>query len=186
MLSLVQSISVWRRRKNFFVSRAAQMPLMIQFGSLTLLALILALGNCYVLWQVMQPENGLQDSINTGQWFGPAIAFGYVFISVAASIALFALILIIYTHMIAAPAEKIATALGRISSGDYDVVVELRTSDQLQDLATAVNDATENCRQRHIKLVRAMDCLAQLAKSDPKLNAPLELLENAIDNTGDL
>ena len=72
-LTLPQFFAVWRRRKSFFVSRATQMPLMIQYGSLTLLTLMLALGNSYVLWQVMQPENGVQDSINAGQWLGPII-----------------------------------------------------------------------------------------------------------------
>ncbi len=119
-----------------------------------------------VVAHAAQAEKYVTDKMTQGMRIAGVVLFGVVIVVVIVSLFI--------SRSVTRPLVEIAEAAERLSGGDYDAVVRIRTGDELQNLGEMFNDMGPKLRERE-QMKRSLDLAMEiqqhlLPQESPKLN----------------
>lgn len=178
-----------RKRQQYISNKPLQLQIAKHLTVIAVIGGILALNSFYI-YKSLVPfhDTGaelLDFSSNT------IIILGYAFLSLTMNGLLFLVLVIMYSHRLIGPHEKIVAALQQIARGNLQQTIHLRKTDHLQAIASAVNQVVSSNSRSISELNQAVSSLKdhqtldseeidrQLAAMEAILNRYAEAPENA-------
>ena len=134
------------KRKKLYIKKEFQTDFSIKFLILIALESVLAIGLFLYLSRgtVITGYSGSEIVIaGTGEYFLPTILLANLAIIGVTAIAGF-IIMVAYSHKIAGPLYRFEKSIDEMASGDLTSRFNLRSNDQLEELASKINALSEN------------------------------------------
>ena len=144
------------QRRNYYIKRPFQRSFILQFCSLIVLACVLFVVFLY-FYSTRALTTAFIDSrlrvINTSDFLMPALGLSAFIVTALATVTA-AVRLLIFSHKIAGPLYRFEKSVETIGAGNLNLRVRLRSQDQLQDLAHAMDEMAGDLKIR-IQAIKA-------------------------------
>lgn len=134
------------KRKKLYIKKEFQTDFSIKFLILIALESVLAIGLFLYLSRgtVITGYSGSEIIIaGTGEYFLPTVLLANLAIIGVTAIAGF-LVMVAYSHKIAGPLYRFEKSIDEMASGDLTSRFNLRSNDQLEELASKINALSKN------------------------------------------
>lgn len=134
------------KRKKLYIKKEFQTDFSIKFLILIALESVLAIGLFLYLSRgtVITGYSGSEIIIaGTGEYFLPTVLLANLALIGVTAIAGF-IIMVAYSHKIAGPLYRFEKSIDEMASGDLTSRFNLRSNDQLEELALRINRLSEN------------------------------------------
>lgn len=167
------------RRRRLFIQPAYHVRFIAW-----VLATIVLFGLCFggLLYLIL--DNALASATHSAHlqieavWkrLGWAIVLGSVVAVLVTGMAA-ALVVLAQSHLIVGPLYRIAKILEEVGRGNLEVNARLRAGDQLQELASVLQEMLERLRQRRTRRLKMIEEMGKLLEQTPSLELQAKLAE---------
>jgi methyl-accepting chemotaxis protein len=168
------------QRRRYFIKKPFQTRFILQFSALILLG-IFSFGTAIYLHSQNTLTTAFVNSrlrvMSTAEFLLPALGLIALVVSGLVTVAA-AVRLLLFSHKIAGPLYRLETTAKQVEAGDLSLRVRLRSQDELQDVAVAMDHMVSELRSRMQKIkyeITRLGSLSQPAARD--LQARPELYE---------
>lgn len=170
------------QRRNYYIKRPFQRSFILQFCSLIVFACIL-FGTFLYFYSTRALTTAFIDSrlrvMSTSDFLMPALGLSALFVTALATI-IAAARLLIFSHKIAGPLYRFEKSVETIGAGNLNLRVRLRSQDQLQDLAHAMDEMAGDLKMRIQAIKAQVDRLGRVTAGNGG-SAQAELLKELKD-----
>ena len=138
----------YKRRRNFFVDRKFQMQFIIKFCVIVVVTVLFVLTALYFLTKKATTVSFVNSRVvvqGTADFLFPILVQTIIIAAIMVSIAT-AFIIIFITHRIAGPVYRFKKVIANLGTGNFAGECKIRRKDDLQELASAINEMMANVR----------------------------------------
>jgi len=138
------------RRKNYFIDKAFQVQFILKFCILVIAASAISGGALYLLSRDTVTTAFIDSRLSivtTADYILPSVIASSVVAIILISIATFFVVMYL-SHRIAGPLFNIERSIKDIASGDLSGKIHLRAADEIQRLASSLNDMTDSLKSK--------------------------------------
>jgi methyl-accepting chemotaxis protein len=169
------------KRSIYLVDKDLQYRLVRQFSVLALIAIALCAANLYIVLELAPIYPAGSDGRSTGL-LEQSFYWLYGGATLLISLALFVSAALYISHRFAGPEIKIVRALQRLANRDTEINVTLRKTDNLKDIAAAVNGAAVAWQDSVKEVTSAVALLRRRSEveNSPELQSLVRDIESAV------
>ncbi len=170
-------------RRQYYIKRPFQARFILQFSGLIVLGCLLFTGALY-FYSARTLTTAFVHSrltiMSTSDFLLPAL--GITALIVTASVTFFAAArLLMFSHQIAGPLYRLEKSAEQVGGGRLNFRVQLRSKDQLQDLAKSMDEMVSDLRVRMQKIKHETDRLKEVAGQASKVSGSQEWAKTLSD-----
>ena len=168
------------RRRQYFIKRAFQGRFILQFSFLVILG-CLAFGFAIYFYSTQTLTTAFTHSrlrvMTTADFLLPAITLIALGVTAVLSIAA-AFRMLLFSHKIAGPLYRLEKTVEAVQQGKLNLKVKLRSGDQLQDFAQAMDEMVQDLRTRALAIKDQNERLKGIVlQAGEKATIPKEIVE---------
>ncbi|MEM7816571.1 MAG: methyl-accepting chemotaxis protein [Candidatus Aenigmatarchaeota archaeon] len=175
------------QRRNYFIEKSFQTKFILKFCLVVLVSFFIVGVLLFFLLQnstTVVIENTKVKVKTTADFILPILIQTLIVVSIFSAI-LVSLITLFVSHKIAGPLYRLKREIKKLESGDLNADFRIRSTDQLQDLASALKDMRETLVNNLVKIKQNYETLSEaLNKSyeqKEQIKSKLEQLKESIN-----
>lgn len=138
------------KRRVYFIEKKFQAKFILKFCALVALGGLLTIGLLYLLAMRSTTVSFVNSRVvvrTTADFLLPVLIQTVAIATIIVGLATIAVTLFV-SHKIAGPLFRLKKVMGELENGDFSADFHIRHLDQLQDLATAFNEAIRKIREK--------------------------------------
>ena len=178
-----QDTSRLKRRRQYYIKRSFQRRFIIQFSFLILLGCVtFGLATYYYSYSSRSLTTAFVNSrlqvMSTAEFLLPALGVITLCITALVAVAV-AFRLLLFSHRIAGPLYRLEKTAQQVGRGNLDFHVQLRSKDELQDFAQAMDTMISDLRSRIQRIRELNQSLGEkILEAGRKSSMPKDLFES--------